>query len=95
MNLGDLILNIIVKINDGDVKVNSLNDSLKLSENQFKSVSSTSVSLSGSLQNDFSFYLPAGNHQLFLVTAVGLQIGGLVGLVFLCFFCFLYANLLQ
>ena len=51
MTLGELILNIIVKINDGDVKVNSLNDSLKLSENQMKSVSSTSVSLSGALQN--------------------------------------------
>jgi hypothetical protein len=51
MTLGELILNIIVKINDGDVKVKSLNDSLKLSENQMKSVSSTSVSLSGALQN--------------------------------------------
>jgi|GEM_PF-6830035 hypothetical protein len=51
MNLGDLILNIILKINDGDVKVNSLNYSLKQTENQMKSVSSTSVSLSGALQN--------------------------------------------
>ena len=51
MTSGDLILNIIVKINDGDVKVNSLNDSLKLSANQMKSVSSSTVSLSGALQN--------------------------------------------
>ena len=51
MNLGDLILNIIVNIKDGDVKVNSLKSSLAGYSSVASQAQVSTVSLSGAFQN--------------------------------------------